>query len=86
MAKQGMLAQLKALRRAEQHVLWLRANLPKHPITLRVERELLIRRTAVAVGAAVERALQNPRTAAKPNRPSQTNQTKALNHKSKERA
>ena len=61
MAKQGMLAQLKALRRAEQHVLWLRANLPKHSITLRVERELLVRRTAVAVsaGTTVEAVLQS---------------------------
>ena len=60
MAKQGMLAQLQALRRAEQHVLWLRANLSKHPITLRVERELLVRRTAVAVdaGTTVEAVLR----------------------------
>ena len=49
MAKQGMLAQIRALRRAEQHVLWLRTNLSKHPITLRVERELLLRRTDLAI-------------------------------------
>lgn len=64
MAKQGMLAQLQALRRAEQHVLWLRANLPKHRITVRVERELLVRRTAVAVGAGttVEAVLRSVRS------------------------
>ena len=63
MAKQGMLAQLQALRRAEQHVLWLRANLPKHQITLRVERELLVRRTTVAVdaGTTVAAVLQSVR-------------------------
>lgn len=71
MAKQGMLAQLKALRRAEQHVLWLRANLSKHPITVRVERELLVRRTAVAVGAgttveAVLQSVQRPAANPKP--------------------
>ena len=49
MAKQNILAQIRALRRAEQHVLWLRTNLSKHPITLRVERELLLRRTDLAI-------------------------------------
>lgn len=44
----SMLAQIRALRRAEQHVLWLRKNLGKHQITLRVERELLLRRTELA--------------------------------------
>ncbi|MBM3616755.1 MAG: hypothetical protein FJX28_15420 [Alphaproteobacteria bacterium] len=73
MAKQGMLAQLQALRRAEQHVLWLRANLSKHPITLRVERELLLRRTAVAVRAgttvdAVLQSVQLPAANPKPQR------------------
>ena len=73
MAKQGMLAQLQALRRAEQHVLWLRANLSKHPITLRVERELLLRRTAVAVHAgttvdAVLQSVQRPAANPKPQR------------------
>ena len=64
MAKQGMLAQLKALRRAEQHVLWLRANVSKHPITVRVERELWVRRTAVAVhaGTTVEAVLRSVRS------------------------
>lgn len=71
MAVHSMLAQIRALRRAEQHVVWLRANLPKHPITLRVERELLLRRTAVAVGAgttvdAVLQSVQRPADNPKP--------------------
>ena len=77
------LSQQRSVKRTERHLLWLRSNLGKHSITVRVERELLILRAAVAVDAAVERALQNPRTAAKPTKP---NRTKALNHKRKERA
>jgi hypothetical protein len=49
MAKRSVLADIKQLRRAEQHVQWLRENLPKHSITLRVERELLLRRTDLAL-------------------------------------
>jgi hypothetical protein len=49
MAKRSVLADIKQLRRAEQHVQWLRENLPKHSITQRVERELLLRRTLLAI-------------------------------------
>lgn len=61
MAKQGRLAQMRALRRAERHILWLRANLGKHPITGRTERELLIRRTRIAIdaGSTVQEALHS---------------------------
>ncbi len=74
MAKQGMLAQIRALRRAEQHVLWLRANLSKHQITLRVERELLLRRTTVAVdaGTTVDAVLQSVRRPAANPKPQRT--------------
>ncbi len=60
MAKRGLLAEIKQLRRAERHVLWLRANLPKHSVTRRVERELLVRRTALALAAGLtaERAVR----------------------------
>jgi hypothetical protein len=34
---------------AERHILWLRASLGKHPITGRTERELLLRRTELAI-------------------------------------
>ncbi len=44
-----MLAKVRQLKRAEQHVQWLRENLPKHSITHRVERELLLRRTELAI-------------------------------------
>ena len=49
MAKRTVLAEVKQLKRAEQHVQWLRENLPKHSITQRVERELLLRRTDLAI-------------------------------------
>lgn len=49
MPKRTVLSDIKQLKRAEQHVQWLRANLPKHTITQRVERELLLRRTALAI-------------------------------------
>ena len=49
MAQRTVLAEVKQLKRAEQHVQWLRANLPKHSITLRLERELLLRRTELAI-------------------------------------
>ena len=49
MAKRTVLAEVKQLKRAEQHVQWLRENLPKHSITHRVERELLLRRTELAI-------------------------------------
>ncbi len=49
MSKRTVLAEVKQLKRAEQHVQWLRENLPKHSITLRVERELLLRRTELAI-------------------------------------
>lgn len=60
MAKRGLLAEIEQLRRAERHVLWLRANLPKHSITRRVERELVVRRTAMALAAGdtAERAVR----------------------------
>lgn len=74
MAKQGRLAQMLALRRAERHILWLRANLGKHPITLRVERELLVRRTAVAVsvGTTVDTVLQRVKRPANNPKPQST--------------
>lgn len=61
MAQRTVLAEVKQLKRAEQHVQWLRANLPKHPITLRVEHELLVRRTVIAIdaGTTVEAVLQS---------------------------
>ena len=49
MAQRTVLAEVKQLKRAEQHAQWLRANLPKHSITQRVERELLLRRTELAI-------------------------------------
>lgn len=49
MAQRTVLAEVKQLKRAEQHVQWLRANLSKHTITQRVERELLLRRTELAI-------------------------------------
>lgn len=49
MAQRSVLAEVKQLKRAERHVQWLRANLPKHAITQRVERELLLRRTELAI-------------------------------------
>ena len=51
---------VRALRQLERHVLWLRANLPKHSITRRAERELLVRRTdlALALGDTVQAAIQ----------------------------
>jgi hypothetical protein len=49
MATRTVLAKVLQLKRAEQHVQWLRANLPKHGITQRVERELLLRRTELAI-------------------------------------
>jgi hypothetical protein len=47
--RRAMLAKVRQLKRAEQHVQWLRENLPKHSITHRVERELLLRRTELAI-------------------------------------
>lgn len=49
MAKRSILADIKQLRRAEHHAQWLRINLPKHTITRRVELELLLRRTELAI-------------------------------------
>jgi hypothetical protein len=49
MAQRTVLAEVKQIKRAEQHVEWLRANLPKHSTTKRVERELLLRRTELAI-------------------------------------
>jgi hypothetical protein len=49
MAERTVLAKVLQLKRAEQHVQWLRENLPKHSITQRVERELLLRRTELAI-------------------------------------
>ena len=60
-------AQVRTLRQLERHVLWLRANLPKHGITRRAERELLVRRTELAlsgddtVQAAIQQIVQRKR-------------------------
>ncbi len=60
MKNRSILADVKQLQRAQRHVQWLRANLPKHSITRRVERELLVRRTAMALAAGdtAERAVR----------------------------
>lgn len=57
------LKDLRALQRAEHHVQWLRANLGKHQITQRVERELLVRRTRIAIdaGSTVQAVLHSLR-------------------------
>ena len=48
--------QIRALQRTQRHLLWLRANLPKHRITRRAERSFLLQQTelALAAGATVE--------------------------------
>lgn len=45
----GLLARVRSLKRAERHVLWLRENMPNHSITNRVERELIVQRTQLAL-------------------------------------
>lgn len=74
MAKRSILADIKQLRRAERHVQWPRANLGKHQITVRVERELLLRRTTVAVdaGTTVAAVLQSVRRPAANPKPQRT--------------
>ena len=60
MVKRGLLAEVRQLQRAERHIRWLRTNLPKHSITRRVERELQVRRTdlAIAAGDTAERVVK----------------------------
>lgn len=57
MAVRGLLARVRSLKRAERHLLWLRANLGEHSITIRPERELIVQREqwALAAGDAVAR-------------------------------
>lgn len=49
MAAGGSLSQQRSLKRAERHLLWLRENMPNHSITNRVERELIVQRTQLAL-------------------------------------
>ena len=60
MAERGLRAEIKALQRVQRHLLWLRANLGEHSITVRAERELIVQRArlALAAGDAVARTVQ----------------------------
>ena len=60
MAVRGLLARVRSLKRCERHLLWLRANLGEHSITVRVERELIVQREqwALAAGDTVARTVQ----------------------------
>lgn len=60
MAAGGSLSQQRSVKRCERHLLWLRANLGEHSITVGAERELIVQREqwALAAGDAVARTVQ----------------------------
>lgn len=51
MAQPTVLAQLRQLKRTEQHLLWLSKNLPKTSVLRRTQLEVFRRRTQLAMVA-----------------------------------
>ena len=68
MQKKTILAQVRALKRTERHLAWLRRNLANTRVHRRAELELLRRRTelALAAGESVESVIASLATAPRP--------------------